>query len=244
MIFQDDCLFPHLSVAANIRFGSQGLAVLARRPASPRWPRCAAWSICSNDVPKRSLAESGSGSACATLAPRRELYYAMNRSPHSTSQTAAHLNRLRAVQREEGIPMLYVTHSPAEAIALGSRLFLFKEGRIVARGAAAGHSRKGPYRIARIDRLGGHPQRLPRARRRSRTRERSLNRLPRRWTGFDHPVLGHSPGTRVQIEIGADDIILTRQPVGVLSARNQIAGTVEQIIRTAPMPRSSFAPTA
>ena len=30
--------------------------------------------------------------------------------------------------------MLYVTHSPAEAIALGSRLFLLEQGRIVAQG--------------------------------------------------------------------------------------------------------------
>ena len=44
------------------------------------------------------------------------------------------LDGLRTVQRALGIPMLYVTHSPAEAIALGSRLFLLEEGRIVAEG--------------------------------------------------------------------------------------------------------------
>ena len=33
------------------------------------------------------------------------------------------------------------------------------------------------------------------------------------------------------IEIRADDILLARQPVGGLSARNQIPGTVERIIR-------------
>ena len=32
------------------------------------------------------------------------------------------------------IPMLYVTHSVAEAVALGSRLFLLERGKIVAEG--------------------------------------------------------------------------------------------------------------
>src|SRR5204863_7857771 len=44
------------------------------------------------------------------------------------------LERLRAVQRAEAIPMLYVTHSASEAIALGSRLFLLEQGEIVADG--------------------------------------------------------------------------------------------------------------
>ncbi len=44
------------------------------------------------------------------------------------------------------------------------------------------------------------------------------------------PFLDRDPGTRVLIEIRADDILLARQPVGALSARNQIPGTVERIV--------------
>ena len=47
------------------------------------------------------------------------------------------IERLRAVQAAEAIPVLYVTHSPAEAIALGSRLFLLEHGPDRRRGAAA-----------------------------------------------------------------------------------------------------------
>ena len=73
------------------------------------------------------------------------------------------LERIRAVQRAEEIPMLYVTHSPAEAIALGSRLFLLEEGRIVAEGPpldVLGAARSASHGL---NRLGGRPQRLPRA---------------------------------------------------------------------------------
>ncbi len=63
MIFQDDCLFPHLDVAANIRFGLKGWRASRRRRGWPRWPRFAAWSTCSNAGPRPSPAASGSGSA-------------------------------------------------------------------------------------------------------------------------------------------------------------------------------------
>ena len=44
MIFQDDRLFPHLSVAANIRFGLKGWRRERPTPDRPRSRRCAAWS--------------------------------------------------------------------------------------------------------------------------------------------------------------------------------------------------------
>ena len=48
------------------------------------------------------------------------------------------------------------------------------------------------------------------------------------------PFLDRSLGTRVVVEIRADDILLARQPLGGLSARNQIAGIVERIIPHGP----------
>ena len=37
-------------------------------------------------------------------------------------------------------------------------------------------------------------------------------------------------GTKLLVEIRADDILLARQPIGGVSARNQIPGTVERIV--------------
>jgi molybdate transport system ATP-binding protein len=48
------------------------------------------------------------------------------------------------------------------------------------------------------------------------------------------PFLDRSPGTGVVVEIRADDILLARQPLGGLSARNQIGGVVERIIPHGP----------
>ena len=126
--------------------------------------------------------------------------------------------------------MLYVTHSVAEAVALGSRLFLLERGKIVADGppldilAAARRSDDGsiPFEgvlnvfAARIeDHAPGH----------NATRLH-LDDGPELIVGFlDRPA-----GSPLLVEIRADDILLARHPVSGLSARNQIPGIVERIV--------------
>jgi molybdate transport system ATP-binding protein len=232
MIFQDDCLFPHLNVAANIRFGLKGW-----RPeqANARLAEVAALCGVAHLLERRPETLSGGErqrvGLARSLAPRPRLL--LCDEPVSALDLAnrhALLERIRAVQRAEGIPMLYVTHSQAEAIALGSRLFLLEEGRIVAQGPP-------------LDVL---------------TAARSTSRSSLGWEGlrnvFPACVVNHSPeqgasrlkldngpeliipfrdreeGTRVLVEVRADDILLGRQPVGGLSARNQVPGIVERIV--------------
>ncbi len=44
------------------------------------------------------------------------------------------------------------------------------------------------------------------------------------------PRLSHPQGTRVLLEVRADDIILARQPIAGLSARNQFPGSVDRVV--------------
>jgi molybdate transport system ATP-binding protein len=144
------------------------------------------------------------------------------------------IERLRAIQRAEAIPMLYVTHSPSEAIALGSRLFLLEKGRILAAGppldvlattrrAAAGSMLWEGIRNIFAGRIVNH------------TSDQSATR-----TKLDDgpelvvPFLDRPPGTRLVVEVRADDILLARQPIGGLSARNQVDGTVERVVSHGP----------
>ena len=129
MIFQDDCLFPHLNIAANVRFGLKGWPP---EQANARLAEVAALCGVEHLLERRPETLSGGErqrvGLARSLAPRPRLL--LCDEPVSALDLAnrhALLERLRAVQRAEGIPMLYVTHSPAEAIALGRRLFLLEE---------------------------------------------------------------------------------------------------------------------
>lgn len=232
MIFQDDCLFPHLSVKSNIRFGLKGWS---RDQAARRLDEVA--NLCGVEklMDRRPATLSGGerqrvGLARA-LAPRPLLLLCDEPvSALDLPNRDALVERLRAIQRAQKIPILYVTHSPAEAVALGSRLFLLDQGKMLAQGPALEVlSAAKPASDASIPwdslrnvfagRLLDHPA------------DRSASRII-----LDHgptlivPPISQPPGTPVLVKVRADDIILARQPIAGLSARNQVPGSIERII--------------
>jgi molybdate transport system ATP-binding protein len=228
MIFQDDLLFPHLDAAANVRFGLKGWR---RAEADARLAEVAALCGIEGLLDRRPATLSGGerqrvGLARA-LAPRPRLL--LCDEPVSALDLPgrnALVDRLRAVQRAEAIPVLYVTHSPEEAIALGSRLFLLRGGRIAAEGApldllaAEGFGASGRLEgvrnvfhavVARHDeggtvvRLDGGPE-LVVARQ-------------------DRAV-----GSALAVGVRSDEILLARSPVEGLSARNVLPGRVGRVV--------------
>jgi molybdate transport system ATP-binding protein len=236
MIFQDDWLFPHLSVAANIRFGLKGWP---RDQAGARLAEVAALCGVERLLDRRPMTLSGGerqrvGLARA-LAPRPRLL--LCDEPVSALDLAnrhALLDRLRAIQHAEAIPVLYVTHSPAEAIALGSRLFLLEQGKIVTEGPPLDVLSRARQPAASSISFEGVRNVFP-ARIESHAPEHGASRLQ-----LDDgpelivPFLDRPPGSRLLVAIRADDILLARRPTGGLSARNQIAGTIERIVPHGP----------
>jgi molybdate transport system ATP-binding protein len=232
MIFQDDLLFPHLDVAANIRFGLKGqlrpraearLAEVAAlceiEPLLRRWPA----TLSGGERQRVGLARA--------LAPRPRLLLCDEPvSALDLESRYALIERLGAVQRSEAIPVLYVTHNPAEAIALATCLFLLSEGTIVDRGAPLEVLARQSGRAGATAPLADVRNVFP------ATIEGHVDQgaatLLRLADGPNLVVPFHDapPGSRLSVSVLADEILLARGQIEGLSARNLIAGTVEQIV--------------
>lgn len=230
MIFQHDLLFPHLTVERNVGFGLQGWS---RDRARVRLHEIA--ELCGVDHLLNRQPETLSGGErqrvglARTLAPQPRLLLCdepVSAIDHANRRTL--IDRLKQIQCVERIPILYVTHDPAEAIGIGQTLFLLEQGRLTARGApldilsrhdSFGHKNWSGLRNSFPATLSHHA---------SGEGATYLNVQ-------DGPLLRVSaidalPGTEVFVEIKASDIILANGPITGLSAQNIVPGIVERIV--------------
>ncbi|OJW05498.1 MAG: hypothetical protein BGO49_02020 [Planctomycetales bacterium 71-10] len=230
MIFQDDLLFPHLDVAGNVGFGLKG----AGRPERARRVEevaalCGVSALLGRGIATLSGGERQRVGLARALAPRPRLL--LCDEPVSALDLPGRrrlLDRLRGVQQAEGIPILYVTHSPAEAVTLGTRLFLLEAGRVVAEGPPADV----------LARAGGRASLLHLEGIRNAFAGTVAEHEPGgEWTRValdGGPSLFVAPvdlpaGARVDVEVAGDEVMLAVGPIAGLSARNQVEGVVEAV---------------
>ena len=231
-VFQTLALFPHLTVAQNVEYG------IAKMPAAERRARMMAMlesfriahliaskpgEISGGERQRTALARSLVTNPAALMLD--EPLAALDNATKSKI-----LDDLRAWNAAHEIPILYVTHSPAEAFALGERVVVLEAGRILAQGmpqevlAAPRHET-----IAQV--VGFENVFDATVRSIAEAQGTMLCQLDGSTTQLEVP-LGHAePGERLRIAIRAGDIILaTDRPQG-LSARNSFQGRVLSIRR-------------
>ncbi len=236
MIFQDDRLFPHLSVAGNVRFGLKGWRrVDAEARVSEVAALCGVEQLMHRSPETLSGGERQRVGLARALAPRPRLLLCDEPvSALDLDSRQVMVRHLKDVQSTLAIPMLYVTHSVAEAVALGSRMFLMERGKIVASGppldvlASARRVRDGALLIEGVlnvftARVQAHDP----GQSGSRVRLEDGTELT---VGFvDRPA-----DSALLVQVRADDILLARQAVEGLSARNQVAGIVDRVVPRGP----------
>ena len=231
-LFQNLALFPHMTVQENIQYG------LVRLAAEERRARMMAM-LESFRIPHLIGRKPGeiSGGERQRVALARALVtnpaILLLDEPLSALDTASKsriLDDLRDWNATNRIPVLYVTHSPAEAFAIGDHVVVLESGRILAQGTPQNVlSTPRHETIAQIVDFENVFDATVRST--DEAHGTMICELPNTSTQLEVPLGDVKSGALVRIAIRAGDIILaTERPHG-LSARNTFPGKVLSVRR-------------
>ncbi len=235
-VLQDLALFPHLTVEQNVEFG------LAHLPRPERKQRAAAMlQEFRIDHLRRQRPAHISGGERQRVALARALVtdpcVLLLDEPLAALDAATKakiLDDLRLWNQAHRIPILYVTHSREEVMALGESVLVIEHGNIIAQGT--------PHEVLRaplqetVAQLAGFENIFDATVCLVHEDRGTITcRLPADKPGtyvlLETPFIRAELGSRVRVGIRAGDILLaTVKPEG-LSARNVIAGRMVSVER-------------
>ena len=229
-VIQDLALFPHLTAQENVAFGLHVLTQSERRQRSLEMLRTFGIEHLSNHRPAQiSGGERQRVALARTLVtePRAllldEPLAALDRPTKSQI-----LNDLRQWNELHRVPILYVTHSREEVFALGERVIVLADGRIVAHGRP--HEVMSTPHLETVAQLFGF-ENIFDATVTSLHEERGTLtcRLGIGPVELETPLVRAEVGGRLRVGIRAGDLLLATEIPRGLSARNIIPGTIQQI---------------
>ncbi len=229
LVFQDSRLFPHMSVATNLRYGQRRAppgpvtfdevvelldlgALLTRRPRS----------LSGGEKQRVAIGR-------ALLAQPRLLLMDEPLASLDAPRKAEIIPFLRRLNAALALPTLYVTHAMEEAMQLASHLVLIERGRVLAAGPLANLSSRADLPLASRDdaaavmecRVGAHDP------------GRGLTQLEADGATLLVPLLSMPPGAAVRARIPARDVILAgpaaAATAGFLSLHNVLPGIVRAV---------------
>jgi molybdate transport system ATP-binding protein len=228
-VFQDARLFPHLSVAANLRYArkrAQGPAYVTLEDVS----RMLALEPLMN---RRTHQLSGGerqrvAIGRALLAQPRLLLLDEPLAALDGARREEVLPYLETLRDQLSIPMVYVTHDFAEVLRLATHLVLMEAGHVVAQGPLAEMSLNpqlraliGPDEVGAI--IDGVVVAID--------AQSTLAKVRVGAGELNVQADGLTVGTALRVQLLARDIIVSTEPPHKLSVRNSIAGTVTAVQR-------------
>jgi molybdate transport system ATP-binding protein len=229
-LFQSPALFPHLTVEENTGFALRHLAEVERKAAvfyllevfrvahlGPRKPG----EISGGEAQRVALARALAPSPRAVLLdePLKGL---------DAELRSSIVDDLRAWNRANQLPILYVAHQRDEVDALGARVIAIDRGRVVSEGIP--HAVLDAPRTKRLAHAAGFENHLTAAVLELRETDGVMRaRLAGSETELELPLGYAAVGDRVRVAIRAGDILLATQKPVALSARNVLEGTIDSL---------------
>jgi molybdate transport system ATP-binding protein len=235
-VFQSLALFPHMTARANVEFAAHDLprrerreratALLERfgvRHTAERRPR----EISGGEAQRVALAR-------ALASGPRMLLLDEPLSALDEPVKLSIMSDLREMNRRLRLPILYVTHSRDEALALGERALVFERGRIVAAGEP--HEVFGSPASVGVARLAGVENIFEGV---VLGRDESAGTMLVELKGVEGgascrvevPLGAARAGGRVTIAVRSGDVLLANEEPRGISARNVLRGRVSRIER-------------
>ncbi|NOS99874.1 MAG: molybdenum ABC transporter ATP-binding protein [Phycisphaerales bacterium] len=218
-IFQHHNLFPHMTVRQNIAYAANDAAPIAH------WlDRFNVGHLADRYPARLSGGEKQRVALIRSLAAQPRLL--LLDEPMSSVDVATRqvlMEELRAVQRDTGVPMIYVTHEIAEAYRLGDRVLVLDRGRVIHDGvpidvlqtptssSLAGLS--GAENIIRGVVDAHHP-------------DDDTTDLRVDGVVLHVPHCSTAVGSPAVVAVRPEDILIARHAVTETSARNQLRGVV------------------
>lgn len=231
-VFQNLALFPHLTVAQNVQYG------IAKLPAQERRARMMTMleSFRISHLIARKPTEISGGErqrvalARSLVTNPSALLLDEPLTALDTPTKSKLIDDLRAWNSSHEIPILYVTHSPEEAFALGERVVVLEHGRILAQGKPQQVLTTPRHEtIAQI--VGFENVFDATVKSIAETQGTMLCQLDGSTTQLEVPLGRAEISARVRIALRAGDIIIASDQPHNLSARNSFQGRVLSIRR-------------
>ncbi len=133
MVFQDNTLFPHLTVAGNVAFGLRGQpAARVRAVVEEMLALVGMEGLGGRYVHELSGGQQQRVALARALAPEPRLVLLDEPFSSLDTELREHLGReVQAILRARGITTLLVTHDQGEAFALAAQIGVMRDGRLL-----------------------------------------------------------------------------------------------------------------
>ena len=233
VVFQDARLLPHLSVAANLRYG---LRRAPRGAAGPGFDEVVALLGIAPLLPRRPRALSGGEKqrvaiGRALLSRPRLLLMDEPLAALDAPRRAEIMPFLERLRDAAGLPILYVTHALDEVDRLADTLVLLDRGRVQATGRLETLSARTDLPVLSNRRDAGAvlPCTLD-----AHDAARGLTRLAFNGGTLLVPLRPEPPGTRLRLRLRARDVAVATAMPHAISTHNILPATVSAIEPAGP----------